>query len=418
MKALGGSNPPSSAKVLLDATDLAPHLWGESRTLLIRSVVAMGEAESEASGVRAQRVDFAGINALSSRAAGYAVALKCLHVQSQAEAADPSLKTATQVRLHPEAWPWYQGALGEIEVGKMLAELEPEWFVRHSVPIGADTKDVDHLVIGPGGVFAINTKHHAGASVWVGDHVLRVNNGNTPHLKVGRNDAADVARRLSGKVGFPVPVIPVIAVLNARSLTDRRSPRERPVEVVNASHLVAWLRAYPQQLSPAKIELIKLAAEEPETWHVDPHAADTYRVMQRFERLVARASVTPPRTAPARARGARRAPSAQTSHRTGSPSRARALRTTSKGRGRAREATIKNIAQLWLFGAVVLVLAIYGTGKAARCASAPIPTGTAGLNCTLAVSLAPYYPLAWWVAGGVLLLALVTTIFQARRSNT
>src|ERR1700712_3858316 len=120
------------------------------------------------------RTDFAGIQALLSRGAGYAVAQKCLEVQAEAEAKDPSLRTEQRVVLHEDAWPWYQGALGEIEVGRMLSELGTDWFVRHAVPIGAGTKDVDHLVIGPGGVFAINTKHHEGASVWIGDHTIRV----------------------------------------------------------------------------------------------------------------------------------------------------------------------------------------------------------------------------------------------------
>jgi hypothetical protein len=242
----------------------------------------------------ADRVDFAGIIALSSRPAGYAVALKCLQVQADAEDADPSLRTDKRVSLHPDAWSWYQGALGEIEVGEMLGTLGSEWFVRHSVPIGADTKDVDHLVIGPGGVFAINTKHHAGASIWVGDHVLRVNNANTHHLKAAQGDSFDVSRRLSEKVGFPVPVTPVIAVLNSRSIKDGRAGPKRTVSVVDARNLVAWLRAQPAHLSQTKIELIKLAAEEPMTWHVDPRAADTLRVMQRFERLAARVAISGP----------------------------------------------------------------------------------------------------------------------------
>ncbi|WP_349897661.1 hypothetical protein [Parafrigoribacterium soli] len=83
----------------------------------------------------AARLDFAGIQALSSRAAGYAVAAKCLEVQAEAEARDPSLKTRAGVRLHDDAWSWYVGALGEIEVAEMLKQLGPDWFVRHAVPI-------------------------------------------------------------------------------------------------------------------------------------------------------------------------------------------------------------------------------------------------------------------------------------------
>lgn len=231
------------------------------------------------------RVDFAGINALSSRSAGYSVAAECLRVQSAAEALDPSLRTADKVTLAPEAWSWYTGAIGEIAVGEMLAALGPEWFVRHAVPIGAGTKDVDHLVIGPGGVFAINTKHHAGASIWIGDHVLKVNRSNKRHLPDSIRDSADVAKRLASKAGFEVPVTPVLAMFNPGSIKDGREAVARPVAVLDARQLVSWLLNHRRRLSDTELSLIKFAAEEPETWHVDARAADTLRVMQRFDRL-------------------------------------------------------------------------------------------------------------------------------------
>lgn len=366
---------------------------------------------------RARRADFAAINALSSRPAGYAVALKCLQVQADAEELDPTLKSETEVRLHPDAWSWYQGALGEIEVGKLLSALGPEWFVRHSVPIGAGTKDVDHLVIGPGGVFAINTKHHAAALIWVGDYVLRVNNSNVPHLKAARGDASDVARRLSDKVGFPVPVTPVIALFNARSITDRRPPQNRPVQVVDAADLMAWIRAQPAAFSPAKIELVKLAAEEPGTWHIDPHAADTFRVMHRFERLVARATIGSPRAAlggevaPARRGGNSAAP--KRPEKRGHP--ASAGRPPKVRSTRKRAADEKTIVRLWLYGALLLGVVIYGTTHAAHCATASLPSGVAGFRCTVAAGLTPLYPIGWWAAGASLLIALVMTVVHARR---
>jgi hypothetical protein len=338
------------------------------------------------------RVDFAGINALSSRPAGYAVALKCLQVQADAQDADPSLKTDKRVTLHSDAWPWYQGALGEIEVGEILSTLGPEWFVRHSVPIGADTKDVDHLVIGPGGVFAINTKHHAAASIWVGDHVLRVNNSNTPHLKVARSDSADVSRRLSGRVGFPVPVTPVIAVLNARAITDNRPNQSRTVSVVDARKLVSWLTSRPPQLSPTKIDLIKLAAEEPQTWHVDPRAADTLRVMQRFERLVAR--VGSPRPEPQRAAEPTRTPRPTTRPKT--------------PRAAPRPSVLPEIMRRW-FGAAVIIAAIL------------IFRGIADQPCQSATAcIVPAVYLAWKplliLAGAVVIGRAV--FFTARRMLT
>jgi hypothetical protein len=313
-----------------------------------------------------ERTDFAGIKALQSREAGYAVALKCLEVQTKAQEADPTLKTDTRTTLHPDAWAWYTGALGEMEVGRMLAELGPEWFVRHSVPIGAGTKDVDHLVIGPAGIFAINTKHHRGASIWVGDHVLRVNNANTHHLPRAMGDAADVARRLALRVGFPINVTPVVAVLGAQSLSDRRTPMSRRVQVVSAERLVAWLNSQPKQLGEATLGLIRLAAEEPETWHVDPRRADTLRVMQRFERLVAQVGD------PQHAAGHQpRRTSAPVSRRP----RTSAPRTTRKPASRPpKRATTSpaDLIKLWFGTALILTAIFVIRGVADRPCTSPI----------------------------------------------
>ncbi|WBU37875.1 nuclease-related domain-containing protein [Homoserinibacter sp. YIM 151385] len=253
-----------------------------------------------AGGAGEARATFAGIAALLSRSPGYSVAQKCLEVQAEAERADPTLRVAGRLRLHPDAWSWYQGALGEIAVGGMLAQLGPEWFVRHAVPIGAGTKDIDHLVIGPGGVFVINTKHHRGADVWVGDRAILVNGENRRHLESARRDAVDVTRRLAAEAGVPVRVNSVVAIHDARKLTGN-TILPGDVHIVPTSGLVGWLRSQPRVVDQASLGLIRLAAEQPTTWHIDPHAADTSRVMQRFERLQRELGTVAPPTASTRA---------------------------------------------------------------------------------------------------------------------
>lgn len=173
----------------------------------------------------------------------------------------------------------------------LLAQLGPEWFVRHSVPIGAGTTDVDHLLIGPAGVFALNTKHHSGHSIWVGDHVLRVNTSNTSHLSAAIHEAREVTSRLSRKARIPVEAFAVLVIVGARSIKDIRPEARRQPTVIPAPALVGWLSSLPARLTTSEVGLIRLAAEEPDTWHVDPHAADTLRVMQRFDRL--RSAVQP-----------------------------------------------------------------------------------------------------------------------------
>ncbi|WP_348788435.1 nuclease-related domain-containing protein [Leifsonia sp. NPDC080035] len=354
----------------------------------------MGDVPAEAVTTAGTRTDFAGINALSSRPAGYAVALKCLEVQHAAEQQNPSLRTEERVILHGDAWPWYRGALGEIAVGALLQELGPEWFVRHSVPIGAGTKDVDHLVIGPGGVFAINTKHHAGAAVWVGDRVLRVNGANKPYLSAAHRDGADVGRRLSVKSGFPVPVTSVIALVGVSSLKDSRSPRDRSIAVVDAHSLVAWLTAQSTPLAATKRELIKLAAEEPGTWHVDPRAADTLRVMQRFERLVARVGL----------------PESGANANTPAPRKKRRppARRTSQPRP-TRRAILLHVLRLWAVATAVLVGILILRGIANQpCTS---PTG-----CIIPSMYAAWKPLLMLIGVAVGGSTIVGTVLGLMRA--
>ncbi|WP_439565637.1 nuclease-related domain-containing protein [Microcella sp.] len=235
------------------------------------------------------------VSALVSREPGYSVAQKCLEVQAAAELADPSLHRGNQVTLHPDAWSWYVGAIGEREVGQLLSTLGPDWMIRHAVPIGAGTADVDHLVIGPGGVFALNTKRHEKAKIWVGDRVLRVNNQNQRYLDRSLAEARDASARLSRRVGFRVPVTPVLVFVGPDTLKDaREGDRTAPIVVV-ADHLVPWLRQQSNSgATQEQLDAVRAAADDPATWHIDPSAADTFRVMERFRRLVAAVGAPPP----------------------------------------------------------------------------------------------------------------------------
>jgi len=56
---------------------------------------------------------------------------------------------------------WSQGAEGEEVVGRMLEELAAsDWHVIHDVSLGHG--NIDHIVVGPGGLFTIETKSRRG----------------------------------------------------------------------------------------------------------------------------------------------------------------------------------------------------------------------------------------------------------------
>jgi Nuclease-related domain len=122
-----------------------------------------------------------------------------------------------------EAGPWEGGAKSDRIVDKQLGKLKLDgWQVLSSV-LRNSGADVDHLVIGPPGVFTINVKHHHGARVWVGEQVVDVDGEHHRYLPNSRHEANSAARILNDAVGLPVRVTPVLAFVGAASIDTNDS---------------------------------------------------------------------------------------------------------------------------------------------------------------------------------------------------
>ncbi|MEU2713847.1 nuclease-related domain-containing protein [Streptomyces sp. NPDC007205] len=129
-------------------------------------------------------------------------------------------RVASRLLRRPTEWDsWRKGLAGERRVGAELNRLGRHgWRVLHSVPL-ANKVDIDHLLIGPGGVFSINTKHHHKRAVWVGDDSVKVDHGKpAPYARKSRAEAKRVARVLERYCDFPVPVEPVLVFVGVIEL--------------------------------------------------------------------------------------------------------------------------------------------------------------------------------------------------------
>jgi hypothetical protein len=177
---------------------------------------------------------------------------------------------------------WYLGALGEIEVGKILSRLPPEWRVFHAVPIGKAGADIDHLVVGPGGIFTINTKHHRGKKIWVAERSFMVNGQKQPHLRNSKFEATRVTKMLRERMPQLPPAQAVIALVSPASITIRKKPDE--VKVLDALNVRRWLQKRPVAL--AETDLVELAAiiDAPETWTATT-APPTPNLLEQFTAL-------------------------------------------------------------------------------------------------------------------------------------
>jgi hypothetical protein len=169
--------------------------------------------------------------------------------------------------VHTQERAWRIGAAGEQAVAAQLARLGPAWRSIHSVPVGEQGSDIDHVVIGPAGVFTVNAKHHPNASVWVGADAFLVNGTRTWYVRNSRHEAARASRLLSAVAGHPVQVRGIIAVMGAhRGLTVKEQPRDGAVYVVARRQITDYLTSLPTILDPDTVTALHALACRSTTW--------------------------------------------------------------------------------------------------------------------------------------------------------
>jgi len=177
-----------------------------------------------------------------------------------------ALARAFDVKTDERAW--RVGAQGEESVGARLDKLvEHGWHVLHSVPVGTNGSDIDHVVIGLGGVYTVNTKNHPGKKVWVGKHAIKVDGHSQPYLRNSRFEGERASRLLSDAVGFPVFVKPVLVILTG-TLVPQVTVKQRPDDVVILDRLDVprAFRKAPTRLTQQQIDHIYAVARRRQTW--------------------------------------------------------------------------------------------------------------------------------------------------------
>lgn len=183
------------------------------------------------------------------------------------EAAPVRTFFARALRVHTDERAWRIGADGEELVAarlRKMARKDPRWKFLHAVPVGSRGSDIDHVAIGPAGVFTLNAKHHPGAKVWIGGDTMMVDGHRVPYVRNSRHEAKRAARLLSDKCGWPVAVQALVVPVNAASLTVKKAPQD--VAVVPRMQLHKWLLRQPEIWTDAQVEEVYSSARRPSTW--------------------------------------------------------------------------------------------------------------------------------------------------------
>jgi hypothetical protein len=159
---------------------------------------------------------------------------------------------AWELRSRPSAdtRAWRRGAAGEWRTARLLAPLERHgWAVLHDLAIPGSQANIDHLVIGPGGVLVIDTKQYRGrlrldayGMLWQGRHLLV-----SSSRKV--RWAADQADEVLGIAEIQIPAIVAVhgtsvpwGIVQADGVT-----------VVPARQMPDLLQALPTVLGPERV---------------------------------------------------------------------------------------------------------------------------------------------------------------------
>lgn len=141
---------------------------------------------------------------------------------------------------------WLRGAKGEEAVGAICAELEAAgWHAIHDVSLGRG--NVDHILVGPGGIFTIETKSHRGRIPI--DHIDQkmLKQAYAQKKLLERITGRDVQPLLVFSRAYLVGSVPAqrrgITVLPARTLRHYFSRRRPVMEMTEAATLHARLAA-------------------------------------------------------------------------------------------------------------------------------------------------------------------------------
>jgi len=165
----------------------------------------------------------------------------------------------------------YNGALGELLVGDVLENLGTNWDVLHDLPLTpSDNCDsvLDHLVIGPAGVYAVHVSNFTDKDVVIVSDLLLVGGEAHDHIRAAKARAAAAAELLSAASGSPVRVRPILVVVDPRRLSVRVAAAG--VRVIPSWQLERFLSRGARTLTGTEVARISDLADLATTWPAAP----------------------------------------------------------------------------------------------------------------------------------------------------
>jgi hypothetical protein len=182
---------------------------------------------------------------------------------------DPADEAALQAWLGGADWDTIDLAAIRGERGSSvrtrLERLGDEgWQVVHDVPLGRQGSLVEHLLIGPAGIFTLAERKHPGQRVVVEGRTLEVDGRSMSYLRDARLEATRVQGALLAAACAAITVRGVVVVQG--DLEVRTVQPQHDAFVISRQDVQAVFRAMPVRLDPARIAAIAHVARQRATW--------------------------------------------------------------------------------------------------------------------------------------------------------
>lgn len=168
---------------------------------------------------------------------------------------------ASETSLKREAKAWNAGSVGEERAARKLDLLKPYGFTcLHDVLLAPGKKwNLDHLVVGPPGVFFIDAKNWRGHINVRGNTVYRSwyagpKQGNqTVTMDDEVNKVRGMAAHASARFGERVT--PVICLAGGKSRQFKGVQKAAGVYIISVDEVATWLRTLPMALAPELVAM-------------------------------------------------------------------------------------------------------------------------------------------------------------------
>jgi hypothetical protein len=153
---------------------------------------------------------------------------------------------------------WQTGAQGELRTGRLLEPLEAEGFrILHDRQIPGSRANIDHIVIGPPGIYVVETKS-LGGSLQIRDNEVFVSGRRrTKMIDEVKREALAVQTALAKELAARGWMVTPVICVHRADLPWLRS-EVAGVRIVSGKDLVKRLREADHLLAPADVE--RLAA--------------------------------------------------------------------------------------------------------------------------------------------------------------